>query len=87
MRSRNCEQESKDFIVYLISNHRGNNFKLSQYAYSFAIMYLMKQNDLAKQFIDSRGQETLQGLLRGECQKDNMIAYNVICTLWILSTH
>lgn len=86
-RSKNCEQESKDFLLYLISNHKGNSFKLSHYAYSFAIMYLMKQNDLARKFIDSRGQETLQELLRDECQRDNMVAYNVICTFWILSTH
>jgi hypothetical protein len=47
----------------------------------------MKTNELAKDFIDANGFELFSKLLEKECIDDYQIAYNVICTLWVLSYH
>ena len=50
-------------------------------------MYLLKTNELAKDFVDQGGFELFHRYLNNECLKNHQIAYNVICSLWIISYH
>lgn len=51
------------------------------------MMYLLKSNELAKEFVDQNGFELLTNYLEDQCLSDHQIAYNVVCTLWIISNH
>ncbi len=53
-------------------------------------MYLLKTNELAREFERSGGFDIFSKLLDsqdGDCIKDHQVAYNVICALWIVSYH
>lgn len=50
-------------------------------------MYLLKTNDLAKAFCAQGGFDQVSDYLEHQCLSDHQIAYNVICTLWIISYH
>ena len=50
-------------------------------------MYLLKTNELAKEFVDHNGFALYSKLLDRECLEDYQIAYNVVCGLWIISYH
>jgi len=50
-------------------------------------MYMLKTNELAKEFIERGGFVLYSRLLDKECIEDYQIAYNVICALWIVSYH
>jgi len=62
-------------------------YSLSVNAYTFAIMTLMKTNELARLFEGSQNFKMLSNLLEKECLQSSQIAYQVVCTLWILSYH
>ena len=51
------------------------------------MMYLLKTNELAHAFVDSNGFEIFANLLDRECIDDHQLAYNVCCSLWIVSFH
>jgi hypothetical protein len=57
------------------------------HAYTFALMYLLKTNELAKEFVDMNGFDLYARLLDKDCIEDYQIAYNVICALWVISYH
>jgi hypothetical protein len=57
------------------------------HAYTFALLYLLKTNELAKEFIDQNGFELFSKYLDFECIEDHQVAYNVIGALWIISYH
>jgi hypothetical protein len=61
--------------------------QISYNAYTFALMYLLKTNDLAREFERSQGFEIFSELLETKCVSENQIAYNVIAALWIVSYH
>jgi len=82
---KNCQQEAKQFQNWLIEQKKKPNISL--HAYTFAIMYLVKTNELAKDFVDQGGFELFSNYLNYECIKNYQIAYNVINALWIISFH
>lgn len=82
---KNCQMEAKQFLNWLIEQKKKPNISL--HAYTFAIMYLVKTNELAKEFVDQGGFELFSNYLNYECIKNYQIAYNVINALWIISYH
>ena len=50
-------------------------------------MYMLRINELAREFINKRGFLILVKILENESQTDGQIAYNVTCAFWILSYH
>lgn len=50
-------------------------------------MYLLKTNELAREFENSSGFNIFSKLLDDKCQTNTQVAYNVIATLWIISYH
>lgn len=70
-----------------ITNEKKSDAVLSLNALSFAIMTMVKTNQLANEFSNNLGFRILNELLEGPCMSNAQIAYNVITTLWILSYH
>lgn len=60
---------------------------VSSNAFTFALMVLVKNNQLAKDFSNRLGFTILNKYLEGPCLSNAQIAYNVVTTLWILSYH
>lgn len=60
---------------------------LTDIAFSFALMTILKQNDLAYRFIDGANFEFLAKFLEVECKHDAQVAYQTLTMLWILSFH
>lgn len=50
-------------------------------------MYLLKTNELAKQFSDNGGFNILEVYLTKIAPQNYQVAYNTICALWVLSYH
>ena len=50
-------------------------------------MYMVKTNELARDFCDRQGFQLMRTLLIEDCTKQSQIAYNVCCALWVLSFH
>jgi len=50
-------------------------------------MYLLKTNELAREFVDQHGFELYSQFLDKDCLEDHQLAYNVACGLWIISFH
>jgi len=82
---KNCQIEAKQFMNWLLEQKQKPN--ISMPAYTFALMYLLKTNELAKEFVDQGGFELFHQYLNLECLKSYQIAYNVLCSLWIISYH
>lgn len=57
------------------------------HAYTFALLYVLKTNELAQEFVDQNGFEIISRYLEYECIEDHQVAYNVIGALWIISYH
>ncbi len=81
----NCEKQAMDYLNWLLEMKALP--RLSHQAYTFNMMYMVKTNELAKEFVDQHGFELLARYLEFDCLEDHQIAYNVICTLWIISYH
>jgi len=60
---------------------------LSKHAYTFCLMYLVKTNELARDFEHNGGFEIFSKMLDNDCTEDHQVAYNVISALWIISFH
>ena len=82
---KNCSIEAKQFMNWLVEMKQNPTLNIN--AYTFALMYLLKTNELAKEFVDQGGFELFHRYLNNECLKSNQIAYNVINSLWIISYH
>lgn len=61
--------------------------RISANAYTFSILYLVKINELAQEFVELNGIHKLIEMLDNQCLSDYQIAYNVLVTLWVLSYH
>lgn len=79
-----CKDHATDFMNWI---YAFDSSKLSANAYTFSIMYLIKINELAKEFVELNGINKLIEMLDFQCLNDYQIAYNVLVTLWILSYH
>ena len=64
-----------------------NNMQLSVHAYSFALMILLKSNNLAREFSNNHSFKMISDLLEGPCLESPQVGYNVVTMLWILSYH
>lgn len=82
---KNCVSESRQFLNWLLEQK--SRLRLSIHAYTFSLMYILKTNELAREFIEQNGFDLFAGFLERECIEDHQIAYNVVCTLWIISYH
>jgi len=61
---------------------------LSHEAFTFAIMTILKTNELAKIFCENRASfDIISKYLEGPCLEKPQIGYNVMVILWILSYH
>jgi len=60
---------------------------LSINAYTFALMTILKTNDLAKEFSTKQSFTSISYLLDNDCLSSHQVSYNVLCMLWILSYH
>ena len=79
-------QVSKNFLSYLIE-HKDDKNSLSREALTHSLMFVLKKNELAREFIDRRGMTVFHNTLQNECIENGQIAYNVCCSLWILTYH
>ena len=79
-----CEETANYFLKYLIE-FQDDQRMLSKYAYTHCLMYLLKINELAEIFVSKMGFSILKKILQRDCLENGQIAYNVCCTLWILS--
>lgn len=84
---KNCQDVASNFLNYLFEI-KDKPDAMSREAFTHCLMFLLKTNDLARDFIDRKGMKTIyHRLLQEECIENGQIAYNVCCTLWILSYH
>jgi hypothetical protein len=86
----NCRETAKNFMNYVMESQGGHGRPtalLSVRCMSNCLMFLLKSNELAAQFVEKRGFVTLKKLLASECLANEHIAYNVLCSMWILSYH
>jgi len=60
---------------------------LSIPAYTFALLTILKTNELAKEFSTKNAFNMISNLLETECLSSYQVSYNVLCMLWILSYH
>lgn len=95
---KKCAQAAKNFMIFLFEQkdiyiaqaQRVKNPKiamLSKTAFTHCLMYMVKTNELAKDFVDRQGFQLFKALLQDDCIKNGQIAYNVCCALWILTYH
>ena len=92
-RSNGIEEEQKTispedtFLDYLLNTAASNFQSLSRQTYTHCLMYLLRINDVAQEFVSKDGFSTLLALLGDASQHDAQIAYNVCTCFWILSHH
>ena len=60
---------------------------LSVNALTFALLTILKTNDLAKEFSTKSSFTMIANMLDSECLNSHQVSYNVLCMLWILSYH
>lgn len=58
---------------------------ISLNAFSFALMTMMKTNQLAREFSNALGFKIMSDFLEGPCLDNAQIAYHITSALWILS--
>jgi len=95
---KKCAVAAKNFMNYLFDQSdtfmkqqsgakSAPQASLSKIAFTHCIMYMVKTNELARDFVDRKGFHLMQGFLQDDCLKNGQIAYNVCCALWILTYH
>ena len=84
-----CEKQAREFLMYLMEKRDIHGMPLSHEAYTFAIMTILKTNELAKIFCENRDSFDyyITKYLDGPCLEKAQIGYNVMVILWILSYH
>ena len=50
----NCEKQAREFLMYLMEKRDIHGMPLSHEAYTFALMTILKNNELAKIFCSNR---------------------------------
>ena len=82
-----CAVPAREFLHYLVQQQDPKNMSLSINAYTFALLTILKTNDLAKEFSTKQSFAMISNLLDTECLASHQVSYNVLCMLWILSYH
>lgn len=87
--AHNCQNVADAWLYYVLDSQGDNSRSamLSARCMTNCLMFLVKSNSLAKKFIEKRGFSHIEQLLKNDCLQNEHIAYNVLCTLWILSYH
>ena len=85
-------RDSTDFLNWLQRNGELRKINLSNNAFTFALMTILKKNHLARDFANIKGFKYLDDLITEPCIDQNrtdspQIAYNTIAIMWILSHH
>jgi hypothetical protein len=87
---KQCQEEAKSLLNWVLKNlaneGKCRNKEFAK-AISFCMMYLLKHNELARIFSDHNGFQAISAMLIKAAVSDHQVAYNVICSLWILSYH
>ena len=76
-----------EFLAYLKQKTDINHLSLSVNAYTFALMTILKTNELARDYSVDQSFKMITDLLDDPCLNNYQVAYNVVCMLWILSYH
>lgn len=76
-------KDSLDFLNWLLQNEKN----LSEQAFTFALLNLVKLNHLAREFCTDQGFNVIDNLLGNACIHIPQVGYNTICILWILSNN
>jgi len=61
-----CAKEAKDFVVWLKSQTM-QRMEISKPAFSFALMTILKKNELARDYCDVQGIQLIDKFLEGPC--------------------
>jgi len=75
------KKDSSDLLNWLMQNEKN----LSEHAFTFALVNLVKLNHLAKQFSTDQGFNLIDNLLGNACITNPQVGYNTVTILWILS--
>ena len=78
-----CEDSATKLVNWLLVANRDNNM-VSHFGFVSALMYLLKHNDIVRQFYDNHGIRILTELMIQELD-DMQTCYNIIVCLWIIS--
>jgi len=63
-----CDKEAKEFLMYLMQQRDIGGMQLSHQAYTFALMTVLKTNELAKMFCENRQSfKIISDYLEGPC--------------------
>lgn len=63
------------------------NLNMSMTAYTFALLTILKTNELAREYCTKQSFNNISNMLEGPCLDSSQVGYNVVCMLWILSYH
>ena len=63
---KNCEQVAKSFLNYLFEQ-KDTPAAMSREAFTHCLMFLLKTNELALEFIEKRGMNIFHRMLQHEC--------------------
>lgn len=80
----NWKDHAIDFMNWI---YAFDSKRISANAYTYSICYLVKINELAREFVELNGINKLIEMLDNQCLNDYQIAYNVLVALWVLSYH
>jgi V-type H+-transporting ATPase subunit H len=82
-----CHKHAREFLNWLMQQSNVSKLRISVNAYTFALMILLKTNELAREFTTPASFRTISDLLEGPCLENPQVSYNVVTMLWVLSYH
>jgi hypothetical protein len=62
-----CHKQAREFLNWLMQQRDIYSLQLSHNAYTFALMTLLKTNELAREFSTSQSFKVISDLLEGPC--------------------
>lgn len=66
---KNCANESRQFLNWLLEQK--TKLRLSTHAYTFSLLYVLKTNELAKEFTEQNGFDLLANFLEKDATEDH----------------
>ena len=70
------QSDAEEFLAGLVSGQNGKKMNyISPTATTFALMTIMRQNELARKFVTPQNMEFLSTLLDRPCQADAQVSY------------
>jgi hypothetical protein len=74
-------EDAKAFMDWIVTNR----LKISDQAFTFAILNLVKNNHIAKAFCNDQSFNIIDSLLGNAATSPPQVSYNTVTILWILS--